>query len=59
MADKPLVARLCEQSRLFSSGQITVPTFRLLLVAELTQASEEDLCEVSAALIAYELGKEQ
>jgi hypothetical protein len=59
MADKSLVARLCEQSRLFSSGEITAPTFRLRLVAELTQASEEDLCEVSAALIAHELGKEQ
>ena len=59
MPDKSLVARLCEQSRLFSSGQITVPTFRLRVLAALTQASEEDLCEVSAALIAYELEKER
>jgi hypothetical protein len=49
------MARLCEQSRLHSSGQITAPTLR----RRLTPASEEDLCAVSAALIVYELGKER
>jgi hypothetical protein len=52
-----VLARAREDARQFLAGRLSAVTFKLVLLGQLTQASERDLVDIASALLTTE--KEQ